>query len=287
MSPTGASTTRRPEWPSIKRMLRPRVRARRLVELTSSPLRAMPDFLIIGAQKAGTTSLFDYLDQHPRIHGSHPKELYYFADRFRRGELWYRSHFPLRTRLRRGELAFEASPRYLYDPDAVGRIAGRLPHAKVIVLLRDATSRAISHYKHARARGYESLSLSEALDAESARLAEAQCGDRPRLHFYRFAYQARGLYAEQLRRVFDVFPREQVLVLDSADLFEDTSGTVRRTLEFLDTDPSFTPVDQGAKNTARMAMDPNEVEEARVRLDAFYEEPNRQLRQLLGWVPRR
>src|SRR5947209_1159841 len=160
-------------------------RARRILtsardqwNLRSADRRALPDFLIIGAQKAGTTSLYRYLAAHPDIVASTRKEVHFFDINFWRGEWWYRSLFPLRRRLQRRPplrnrpaITGEASPYYLFHPFAPERAAQLLPDAKLIVLLRDPVERAWSHYRHEVANGRETMTFPDALAAEPARLA--------------------------------------------------------------------------------------------------------------------
>ncbi|MEJ2557594.1 MAG: sulfotransferase domain-containing protein, partial [Anaerolineae bacterium] len=118
-------------------------------------MRVLPDFLIIGAQKCGTDSLFRYLGGHPCIKLASSKEAHYFDLKFDKGINWYRSHFPLIPykysvkRLRKQDLITgEATPYYLFHPHAPGRAAAIVPHVKLIVLLRNPADRAYSHYNH-------------------------------------------------------------------------------------------------------------------------------------------
>ncbi len=110
----------------------------------TSGSRRLPDFIILGAQRAGTSSLYYYLSQHPQILPAVRKELHFFDDHYRRGLGWYRSQFP--TRGARGTITGEATPYYLSHPHAPARIQRLLPQARLIVLLRNPVERAISHY---------------------------------------------------------------------------------------------------------------------------------------------
>ncbi len=142
-------------------------------------LRLLPDYLIIGAQRAGTTSLHRYLIQHPGVRTTlRTKGVHFFDTGYGRGMSWYASRFPTRltawyvarrhgVELRTGE----ASPYYLFHPHVPGRVAEHLPQVKLIALLRDPVGRAYSHYQHEVARGFETLSFEEAIEAEAARLA--------------------------------------------------------------------------------------------------------------------
>jgi hypothetical protein len=242
-------------------------------------LRPLPDFLILGAQKAGTTALYAYLRWHPQVTGPSFKEVSFFDRHYARGERWYRAHMPVR----RNGVVGEASPSYLFHPLAPERVARMLPDARLIVLLRNPADRAFSHYQHEVALGREQLTFDEAL----AREGERMHGELNRMladptyfsyAWWNYTYAARGRYAEQLERWFAVFPREQVLVLLTDELAADTAGTYRRTLEFLGVDP------RGLDSYPRIFE--REYEEmgsgVRARLEEGFAEPNRRLAELLG-----
>src|SRR6187200_1451927 len=129
--------------------------------------RPLPDFLVIGAQKAGTTALYAYLRWHPGITGPSWKEVSFFDRHWWRGEAWYRGQFPLRAG---GRLVGEASPSYLFHPLAPERARSLVPDAKLIALVRNPVDRAYSQYQHAVALGREPLSFEDALAAEDERL---------------------------------------------------------------------------------------------------------------------
>ena len=176
--------------------------------LLSSPLRMRPNLLVIGAQKAGTTSLHTLLAGHPEIIMSRIKE----CDELVRARpsVWrHRAFFPLRGPLapKRARWVGESTPYYLFHPQAASRAAKLLPGVRAIAVLRDPIERAWSHYRHARRLGLESLGFAEALATESERLAAAPSSHRHHSYF------ARGCYAEQLERWFGALGRERVLVL--------------------------------------------------------------------------
>jgi hypothetical protein len=203
--------------------------------------RALPDALIIGAQRCGTSSLYKYLGGHPDVVPSVRKETEFFTRRFGMGVGWYRAHFPLEARLtlgRRHGMTFEATPDYLFHPLAPARAARLLPEAKIVVLLRDPVQRAFSHYRHMVRLGFESLAFEDALDAESSRLApDIEAMKRDPLHwcrpFLHFSYVARGLYAQQLARWFDAFPRERFLLIKSEDFYAAPAQHYQEVVSFL------------------------------------------------------
>lgn len=218
-----------------------RVDARR----PTAALRALPDFLIIGAQRGGTSSLYRYLGAHPDVFPSVRKETEFFSSYIGRGQGWYRAHFPTRRTLaiherRHGAAAqtFEATPDYLFDPRAPANVAAALPEARLIVLLRDPVERAFSHYRHMRRLGFEDLEFDVALRQEEERISEDldramhDPNHRPRAAL-RFSYVARGRYVEQLERWYAHFPRKQFLILDSNSLFVDPAAVVHQVCEFL------------------------------------------------------
>jgi hypothetical protein len=229
-----------------RKLVRARLATR---ELTSSQ-RTLPDFLILGGQRCGTSSLYKYLGRHPQIAPSLRKEIEYFTIDYPRGESWYRAHFPLEARRTltaargRGLKTFEATPDYLFDPRAPQRTAALLPDAKCIVMLRDPVERTYSHYHHNVRLGQEDLTFREAIAAEDDRLAHdigvlqqtparQDPADRV-LNFRRFSYVSRGEYADQISRWLDHYPRDQFLFLMADDLFSHPQETLHRILEFVD-----------------------------------------------------
>jgi hypothetical protein len=260
----------------LRRVLRG---AYRSYGLATAGARPLPDFLILGAQKAGTTALYAYLRWHPDITGPAFKEVSYFDRHYAQGERWYRAHLPLRPQ----RIVGEASPSYLFHPLAPERVAELLPGARLIALLRNPVERAFSHYQHEVALGREPLSFEEAIEREDERMR----GELERLRsepsyfsypWWNYTYLARGRYAEQLERWYAFFPREQLLVLLTDELSADTAGTYRRALDFvgaapreLDSYPRIFDRDYGEMSAS-----------TRTRLEAEFDEPNRRLAELLG-----
>jgi hypothetical protein len=213
--------------------------------------RALPDFLVIGVKRGGTTSVWNWLVRHPHIAPLFPaaqqiKSPHYFDIHFARGLDWYRSHFPTRAALARVEqyagrrpITGEASPYYLFHPQVAARVHEVIPSAKLIVTLRNPVDRAYSNYWERRGSGAEELATFEkAIDAEEARLQ----GEEERIladpsyyshHHDCHTYLARGQYVEQLQRWRALFPREQLLVLLFDDLRRDPAAAYRRIQDFL------------------------------------------------------
>lgn len=203
--------------------------------------RVLPSFLIIGAAKCGTTSLYNYLIRHPRVAACFKKEVHYFDYYHHKGENWYRAHFPMQSNMAEGKLVVgESSPYYLAHPLAPSRVAAELPKVKLICMLRNPVDRAISSFQNQVRLGIEPLTGFEAaLAAENERIS----GHEERLerepdyssfeHKY-FSYFHRGCYAIQLRRWMNVFPSDQLLIIRSESFFADPRQEFMRVLRFLD-----------------------------------------------------
>jgi hypothetical protein len=201
---------------------------------------ALPDFIIIGAQKGGTTYLYDELVKQPGFAAARTKEIHFFDTYYQRGAAWYRAFFPRKSAdgLAAPTLTGEASPSYLFHPHAARRILAVTPRAKFIALLRNPVERAYSHFHHEVRLGFEHLSFEEAVQQEPARTA----GEFDRLSLdetytsaalMHFSYLARGRYLEQLQAWHRYIPREQVLVLSSEHFQTDRLATMRQVGAFL------------------------------------------------------
>ncbi|MEL6445533.1 MAG: sulfotransferase [Bacteroidota bacterium] len=176
-----------------------------------------PTFFVIGAQKAGTTSLHDWLIQHPEVCLPLHKETHYFEKRFGNGWAWYRDQFPCAAP---SKLVGEVDPEYLYHPAAARRIREALGTPKLVAVLREPVARAYSQYRMSVARGLETVSFPEALALEAERLSEADA----RLGHMHFSYLARGRYAEQLDRYVDAFGRDALHLVRFEDLVSGEHG---------------------------------------------------------------
>ena len=249
--------------------------------LTNRPL---PDTLILGAQKAGTTSLYHALAQHPETTPSRTKEIHFFDLNYRRGTGWYRFHFPNPSLNSTPHLPFESSPYYLFHPCVPRRVRRHLPDAKFIVLLRDPVARAYSHYWHEATRGRETLSFADAVAAEpkrlsddERRLADGEICYSPAHH--RYSYLARGDYERQLRRWFQWFPPERFLILESEALFEAPDIELGKVTDFLGLERFTEPVLE-RRNTGAYsdAIDPALMRD----LAARFADRNRDLPALTG-----
>jgi Sulfotransferase domain len=212
----------------------------------TSRARMMPGFLIVGAQRGGTTAMYRTLSQHPGVlKAVLHKGVHYFDMNYDRKFSWYRAHFPLTATARRAQresgiapMTFESSPYYMFHPLAAGRIAQDLPGIKLLVLVRDPTERAYSAHAHELARGYETEPFERALELEATRLegeAERIIADPGYLsHSHQHhAYRTRGQYVEQLQRLAALFGRERIHLVDSGDWFSEPEPVYDAVLEFL------------------------------------------------------
>lgn len=262
-----------------------------------SPTGALPDFVVIGTQKGGTTSLYDLLTRHPSVEptmgrpGAAPvdvKELHYFDLFFEKGVEWYRGRFP-EPRWRNGRMTMtgEATPYYLFHPRVPERMAEVVPSIALISLLRNPVDRAYSHYQQEARRGVEHLSFEEAIEAEVERLRgeeDRMLQDEHYLSFnhQQFSYLSRGLYADQLARWAKFFPRERVLVVKSEDFFADPAEALRAVLKFLGLpawEPGVSDL-RGIRNEGGYEQQMNPA--TRRRLEKYFEPHNRRLYDYLG-----
>lgn len=244
----------------------------------------MPSFLIVGAMKCGTTSLYQYLVQHPQVVAARKKEIHYFDWGYAESFRWYRSQFPLAHRYGPGSLTGEASTDYLFHPHAPRRMAASLPDVKLILLVRNPVDRAYSHYHHMQARQREPLSFEAALDREAERLAGALERIEREATYYGYSYrmhsyQARGIYVNGLEAGIAAYPRERFLVLRSEDLFRDPVSTLGRVLDFLD----LAPMELADYGTFLGGRYRDQMKaETRARLVEYFRPHNARLSQLLG-----
>ena len=199
-----------------------------------------PNFLILGCQKGGTTSLYDLVVQHPRLAAATEKELQFFSLHYSRGWQWYQRQFPRERHGLRRKISGEATPYYLFHPLAAERIARHCPRARLVVLLRDPVDRALSQYFHSRRLGLEPLPLEAALDAESTRLADAEVtltAGQPHRSHQEHSYLSRSRYGHQLERYAALFPANQMLALRSEAFFADPADVTEQVWRFLGVKP--------------------------------------------------
>lgn len=270
-----------------------RILARRISQvyrLPSHSIRMLPDFLIIGTQKGGTASLWRYLLQHPHVYRAARKEVHFFDINYMKGARWYRAQFPCKCFDRystlvhgHGIITGEATPDYIFHPHCAQRAGQTVPNAKVVVLLRNPIDRAYSNYQHEVRHGVEKLSFEEAVACEEQRLqgeGERLLSDEGYYSFnhYHYAYLKRGVYVDQIKHWMELFPREQILLIKSEDLFTDPQETYNEVLRFLCL-PHFRLKDTRIHNKGDYSrMDPG----TRKLLANYFAPHNRSLYEYMG-----
>jgi len=209
-------------------------------------LHVFPDFLIIGFPKCGTTSIFEYLIQHPCVYPPKGKEIDYFDRLYNYGINWYRASFPLRIQkyflkkfLGKNILTGDATPRYADHPYAIQRIKEIIPDVKLIILLRNPIDRAFSHYNMNRRNKWEHLSsFEDAIKNEKNRIKGRYEKMKKNPAYFSwdydlYGYLEHGLYVDKLKRCMEVFPREQFLIIQSEEFLSDPSKVYNQVLKFL------------------------------------------------------
>lgn len=233
------------------------------------------DFIIIGAQKAGTTALFDHLSDDPSLSLSKVKEVHFFDDE---AQDWanpdygaYHAQFDWTATKPRGE----ATPIYIYWPGALERIAAYRPDIKLILMLRDPIERAWSHWRMEYSRGVETLSFADSIRRGRQRLFQGE----PWGHDREVSYVERGFYADQIERLYSLFSRDQVLILQAEDLQSDPDTVLSRFNAFVGAPPP-------PKTTARwvhVGQDMGEMDQGdREYLARVYAADQARLSRLIG-----
>ena len=258
-------------------------------KLTSNQ-RVLPSFLIIGAQRSGTTSLYRYIKQHPSLHPSLFKEVHFFDQNYHNGLGWYRAFFPLKltmgiSKLLNNEAAItgESSPYYLFHPLVPERVKKTLPDSKIIVLLRNPVDRAYSHYQHESKLGFEKLPFEEAIEKEPERLSgekEKIISDEKYFSFNHnhYSYLSRGLYIDQIKEWMKYFSKEQMFIISSEDFFSDPKKTVNMVFDFIGIREYDIP-NVEIHNAGKYSPIKPEI---RDKLNKYFEESNKKLYEFIG-----
>lgn len=251
------------------------------------PLRTGPDFLIVGAQKAGTTSLYHYLAEHPQLRpASGPKELHYFNLYHHRGLAWYLSHFPLRFVSGGRRLSFEATPDYLGHAAVPERIRRDLGRVKLIAVLREPAARAYSAWKMWHSFADHPTKAAKADPRAFAQAIEEELADPHGQADRHFHYVRFGRYAEHLDAYRRHFARDEMLILDHREMSADLLGFLGRICAFLEVEPfaSETVARLGARRHWASPDWPETEAVGRTltRLRAYYAPHNERLFAMLG-----
>jgi Sulfotransferase domain len=245
----------------------------------------LPDFIVIGAQRAGTTSLFNVLSSHADVSPSVVKEVHFFDLNYEEGLDWYRSHFPSYPwkKYLNKHMWGEASPYYLFEPRVPQRVHESLPDVKLIVLLRNPIDRAYSDYQRQVLLGHEKLSFEEAIEIEMDRIS----GEVERLvreptykslAYRRHAYLTRGVYSDQLERWLAYFPRDQIFISSAENFFRDGEQVVNGVTDFLGLPECNC---SGLRNDNSVLYDPM-LPDTRDRLRVTFADEKRRLEWMTG-----
>ena len=240
---------------------------------------ALPNALVIGASKGGTTSVYRWLARHPQVCASRVKEVRYFNGHYEKGPRWYAAQFAPKPGQR---VLMEASPSYLWDPGVPERVRSLLGTPKLVVLLREPVDRAWSQYWMRVRRSGETASFPEVIrrEAEAFGLAGQMPlhGSVDGLRYGRNSYLGKGLYGPQIERWLSLFPRECFHFIRSEDLFHAPARAMSELLQFLEL-PSAAMDDFGAHNAGRYPpLDPA----LRRELTVHFAESNARVEQLTG-----
>lgn len=246
---------------------------KRAIRLGTGSLRSLPGVLIIGGIRCGTTSLWEWLSHHPQLEESAVKEVHYFDINSSEPAYWYRSQFGFRFK---AVTHYEATPSYMVTDGAAQQAHGIVPDAAIVALLRDPADRAWSHYRLRRSRGEEPRSFSEVVDQELRAGVDALVEPKKGTPV---PYLTCGLYAEQLAAWRSAFGPEQVLLIDSSQMFAEPATVVATVEHFLGIDKVALPT---VPRNAVSAADPDV--EVMQRLRDFYAEPNQRLQADTGFT---
>lgn len=273
----------------VQRLIR--VGLQRFGALTSTA-RTLPDFIIIGAQRSGTTSLYRLLSAHPEVvRPTASKGIGYFDVNYEKGAAWYQGHFPLKISANRATKprlprVFESSGYYSFHPLAANRIANDLPRTKLVMMLRDPVERAYSAHRHELVRGFETEDFAKAIELEEFRLN----GERQRMevepgyqsfHHRHHAYLSRGKYAEQIRRISAAIGDDQLYLMDADDFFKNPREEFLRLQNWLEL-TEWIPESIPSENAQpRSPMSP----QLREQLREYYADADAELALIMGQTP--
>jgi len=237
----------------------------------------LPDFIIAGAPRAGTSWLYEVLDRHPQIYMARPRrpepKFFLVEEEYARGLEYYSDTWFAGAD---EKTAGEKSTNYLESCEAAQRIAACLPRVKLIFILREPAERALSNYRWSRQNGLESLTFAQALRLEPER--EAGYNGRERLS-RPYSYYSRGLYADLLKPYLDLFPLDQLLFLRYEDMISEPGAHVTRTHQFLGIEPR--PQDGATMAAVNSSEGAGEGEVDVANLRERYRASNRRLAALL------
>lgn len=208
----------------------------------TSSIRVLPSFIIVGAVRCGTTSLYYNICEHSSVLPASYDEIGFFDSNYELGISWYKSMFPTKFEIKKiksktgNSITGEDTPFYFWDKKSIQRIKKNIPKIKLIVLLRNPIDRAYSNYHLGVRLGSESLSFEDSIKKEIQLLEKENSFENDEIKkFLRpRSYIAKGLYYQQIKNWFDVFSKDQILVLNTENLSDKPNQTLKQIFEFLD-----------------------------------------------------
>ncbi len=247
--------------------------------ITSSK-RVLPNFIIPGTVRSGTTSLYYNICEHPSVLEASYDEIGFFDSNYNLGINWYRSMFPTQKEMelvRKNSgcaITGEDTPFYFWKKEAIERIFLTLPNVKIIVIFRNPVDRAYSNYNLGVRMNTEKLTFEEAIDEEIQYLNEN--GFRKTID-HRRSYITKGIYQEQLKLWLDIFPREQIHILSTEQMQENPQRELQKIFSFLKIDEYIIKNPQKRKSTDYTKMRPD----TRSRLLDYYKSHNEELFRII------
>ncbi len=242
--------------------------------------RTKIDYLIIGVGKSGTSSLHQYLSQHPQVINPYEKELHFFSENFEAGIDWYLAQFPPLSYKKRHFLTGEATPWYLASHEAEKRVFQLFPKIKLIAVLRNPVARAISHYQMNLRMGQEQRSLEEAMTSEMAVLCELKNIEEAAEIYWKTekGYLWFGLYFYFIQKWMALFPSNQLLILKNEDLYNAPAVTMKQVFSFLE----LSDYELSSYPKWNSGSYPRNSDDLHQALSDFFQPHNQRLEEYLG-----
>ncbi|MGK7919850.1 MAG: tetratricopeptide repeat protein [Trichodesmium sp.] len=238
-----------------------------------------PNFIVIGVKKAGTTSIYRYLIQHPQILPAIKKEIDFWSFYFHRGLDWYQAHFPTIPESEKF-LTGEASPSYFDAPDTPARLFHFFPKIKLIVLLRNPVDRTISDYYHEVRSNAENMSVEEVINSRLEKLIKISSSFVKEKDYWNYQgdYIASSVYLDWLQKWLNIFPREQLLILPSEEFYSNPKTTMKQVFNFLGLPdyqiPNYPKLNVGSYSFISESL--------RQKLSDYFQPHNQRLEEYLG-----
>jgi len=252
----------------------------------TGPIRSLPDFIIIGTVRSGTTSLYYNICQHQCVLTAAYDELGFFDSNYHLGLNWYRSLFPtlfskwVVKQKTQFAITGEDTPFYIWNPLVAKRILKILPNIKLIVLFRNPVDRAYSNYHLAVREGSENLSFEDAIQVELKNLDKINDDIKQDVNKYAIArsYIAKGFYANQLKIWLELFTSEQLIIVSTEDLESNPQETLDNIYDFLKIPKNHKLIPEKQK----IASYPKIKDETRKFLIDLYKKSNAELFTMIG-----